>query len=137
MIAAEHGTVSDIEILWVALAVAGMIFTLLNLGEARADVRWVKTSGITNGRRVLARTGLWMELCRFFIQAIFCAIGILAMFLHDPPNHMLPLTQEITRAFITWGLIISSGLLTFKTYLARRVRKALSVERQQVESRNE
>lgn len=125
MLAAEHGTVSDIEIVWVVLALVGVVFTLLNLGEAKSDLKWVNRAGISNGRRVLAQTGLWMEVCRFVIQAIFCVIGVLAMLVHDAPSS-IPAAQEAIRVAITWGLIISSALLTFKTYLARRVRKELA-----------
>ena len=39
MIAAAYGSVSDIEILWVIIALIGFVYSVVNINSGREDIR--------------------------------------------------------------------------------------------------
>ena len=126
MIAAAYGSVSDIEILWVIIALIGFVYSVVNINSGREDIRWLNANSIGNGRRTLARYQLTAESLRALIQVIFIVIGVLSFFVPDPTDALhLPPPQVAIRFCVTWGLILSSMALTVKSYLGKKVRDIL------------
>lgn len=125
LIAAQYGTVSDIEIVWTLIALFGASFALYNWREASADLRALKVAGTKNGRLLLASTNRVMESIRVVVQTIFLTIGLLAMTIPDRPDARLDNRIEITAFLIRWGIITASGLIAFKSFLAFRLRNEL------------
>ena len=123
MIATEH--VSVIEFVWVLVALVGLVYSLINIRESQDDFHWLDAQKIANGRRTLARYQLWAELLRALTQAIFLVIGVLSLFLPNPPDIPLTTLQTVTYFCIRWGLVTASLCLTIKSYLGHRVRQAL------------
>lgn len=127
MIAATYGPVEDIEILWTLVAFVGVIYSLINVREARADWEFVKERKIANGRRVLARVHLISETLRLASLSIFLTIGVLAATIESPPPEHHPSRIIVTQFLVRWGLIAASIMLVVKSYLAKRVRDELKV----------
>lgn len=126
MIAAAYGSVSDIEIAWVLIALVGLAYSLFNVREALADIDWLETNKISNGRRQLAKYQLAAECLRSAVQLLFVTVGILAMFVPETPDMLaLPTLQVVLGFLIRWGLITASIMLTIKSYLGKRVRDVL------------
>lgn len=127
MTAAAYGNVSDVEIIWVLIALVGFGYSMVNVKDALADRRFLNEHNIQNGRRALARYQGIAEILRAATQFIFLVIGLLAMFLPETPNSLdMPSTQVALRVAITYGLIASSIMLTIKSYLGYRVRQILT-----------
>lgn len=122
---AAYGTASDIELLWTLLALVGLVFSVVNLREAWIDYRVLCKARVSNGRLVLAKALVKSEGARALKQIIFMAIGGLALWLPEAPPHSLPLKLDIAGFLIRWGLISASGLTTYQSYLAYRVRTLL------------
>jgi hypothetical protein len=119
------GYVSDIEILWVLIALVGMIFSLHNVSETRQDLAVLRYKNIRNGRWKIAVTGLRAEVGRFIIQSIYLAVGIYAMFFPDPPSMHESLRVAAFRFLFQWGFIVSSLILTLKSYWNYELRQEL------------
>lgn len=129
MLGATYGTVEDIEVLWTVIALAGLVYSVINFGEAHKDLQVIKARSIHNGRRIIARAALWSEGFRAIIQAIFFLTGVTVLFLPSPPtSYHQPTAQVVAGILIRWGFIVSSVLLTAKAYLARRVRQLLTAD---------
>ena len=126
MLGAAYGTFSDIEILWVLIALVGLVYSSMNAREAYADRQFIRDHSIINGRSLVANSIYFTELSRAVIQLIFLAVGVIAMTIPEiPPEADVPTNIKIFGFIFRWGLIASSVLLTFKAFLANRVRKAL------------
>lgn len=124
MIAASYGTVSDIEVVWTAIATAGVVFSFYNLRASLQDLRAIVN--LTNGRRVVAKTQMKLEVSRVIIQCIFIAIGILAMLVPEAPDQLdQPLRYILLGLIFRWGLIISAFLVTYQSYINLRARQDL------------
>jgi hypothetical protein len=124
VIAQTYGTISDIEIVWVIIALAGAIFSAYNLHCAWGDLKVLLALNLPpNGRRDIAISTVLVESCRITIQIIFATIGILAMFLEEPPMGVLTTLQIVTGAAFRWGLIISSLLITAQSIINFTIRK--------------
>ena len=119
------GTMSVLELVWILVAVIGASITSVNTQHAWSDYRFIKRNNIFNGRRIVARTAAWTEALRLTIQIIFIAIGVLAALIPDPVVPHLPLKVVILGYLVRLGLIISSILLTIKSELLRRMRRAI------------
>lgn len=122
IVAAEYGTIGDIEIAWVLIAACGFGFALHNYIDAAKDCRALTIQGIYNGRMLLARAQKWQDGIRMCIHSIFMIIGMLAMFI---PDNMVVDTSE--PAFwigiaVRWGLLIGAALLVAQSTIARLVR---------------
>lgn len=127
MINAAYGSVSDVEILWVLVALVGLVYSILNILDARGDKEYLDTHNIQNGRRALAKYQLIAEYLRAAIQLIFAMIGLAAMTLPEVPNSAhLPRHELIIRVLLTYGLIAASIMLSIKSYLGYRVRVLLT-----------
>lgn len=127
---ASYGTVGDIEILFTVLALVGVVFSLINTIEAIRDWGAVRRAGIGNGRRMLAWTSALAEGIRLIIQSIFATLGILAMFIPEPPPQLhQPLLLVVFGAVFRWGLILSSALLMVKSVMGHITRQHLRHER--------
>lgn len=120
-----NGYVSDIEILWVLIALAGLIFSLFNLRESIIDIRELRVRRITNGRKKIAITGFKAEIGRVIIQFIFILIGVMAMTFQDAPQSHEPFKIALFRFIFQWGLIVSSIILSLKSYWNYILRKDL------------
>jgi hypothetical protein len=124
---AAYGSVSDIEVAWVLIALVGAVFAFFNLREAHNDKVRLRRLGIANGRHLLARTNFIAESTRLTKQIIFAVIGLLAFFVPEAPDTLdLPAVQAAIRFAITWGLILASVLTTYQSYLAFKVRRELT-----------
>lgn len=126
MIAAAYGSVSDIEILWSVIAAVGLSYSLYNLRDALKDYDFIKHHKISNGRRILARHAVYGEGIRAAIQGIFLTVGILAAFVPEAPPVEAITVISILGLIIRWGLILSSVLLTIKSYLGKRSRDIIT-----------
>lgn len=130
ILGASYGTISDIEVMWTLIAAVGLGFSVWNLLDAKGDMDYYKSQGIINGRMSVARTNVWTEVTRAMKQFIFLIIGFLAFFLADAPNSLdLPTATAMIRFIITWGIIFSSLLTTFQSYLTFRLRRQLKSDR--------
>ena len=127
MIAATYGPIEDIELLWVLIALVGVIYSTINVREAYRDWQFVKERKISNGRRVLARVHLISETLRVASLSIFLIIGLLALSVESPQPDQLPFKIVAIQFIIRWGLISASIMLVIKSYLAKRVRDELKV----------
>lgn len=126
MLAAAYGSVSDIEIFWVVLVFCGLLFSLYNVKEARADQKALKEAGVANGRGKIAQFAVRSEMARTAIQLIFLTIGILAMFLAETPDSLdQPWHLTAIGFAFRWGLITAAALITLKSYWSWRLRAIL------------
>ena len=133
MIAAQYGTVGDIEILWVLIATFGLGFALWNYRDAVKDYRALKSIEAINGRMLLARAQKWQDGIRAMIHCIFILIGALAMFIPDSS-----VVDTSSPAFwigiaVRWGLIFGAILLVVQSVIARVVRsKVMDIARHDI-----
>lgn len=126
VIAAQYGTVSDIEIMWTLLAAVSVIFGIFNYVDARADRAAARLSKVQNGRKVIANFAVYNELLRLGAQSIFVLIGVLAMLVPNRENvTSLPWQTIAVSAAVTWGIIIASGLLMAQSVYSYFIRKQL------------
>lgn len=126
MLAAAYGSVSDIEVLWVVVALVGLAVTGFNFADAVRDRKYLIDNGISNGRRIVADTQVYTEFTRLSIHTIFATIGVLAMFLAEAPNSPdQPWPAVAIGVAIRWGLIVSSILLMSQSIALRRMRNKL------------
>ena len=125
-LAAQYGTVSDIELVWTIIALVGIIFSGFNVYNAILDRKALAKLPVRNGRWLLASFALRAELARMAILLIFFSIGIGAMLLQDPPSQLtLPTVQVVVGTIFRWGLVISALLITLKSYWAYELRNTL------------
>jgi hypothetical protein len=125
LLAATYGTISDIEIAWVFIAIVGLFFSGWTCRESHKDVRALRASGIANGRMLIATTSRFQDAARVAIHSIFIVVGITAMFIPDADVSALPLPMLIAGVAIRWGLIIAALLLVSQSYVANRLRRTL------------
>jgi hypothetical protein len=125
-LAAQYGTVSDVELVWTIIATVGAGFSIYNLRDALKDRAALKRLHNRNGRWLLANFAIRAEAARLAIQLIFLTIGILAMLIVDAPDqlHQPPLIVALGIVF-RWGLIVSALLLTLKSYWGYSLRRTL------------
>jgi hypothetical protein len=125
IVGASYGTVSDIEIMWVTIAVFGLTFALLNFIDARKDVEALESLPAGgNGRGLVAKSQQWQDGIRMLIHVIFISIGLVAFTLPDPPDTLDKTSGAfIAGVLIRWGLILASSLLVVQSAIARNVRK--------------
>lgn len=127
MIAAQYGDVSDIEVVWTLIALAGFLLSIYNVRHAQRDRVWLRNlHADPNGRGKIATTQLCLELSRGVVQLIFVTIGVLAMLVPDARQTDLPLVYVLLGAFFRWGLIVSASLITWQSYLNYRLRVTLA-----------
>lgn len=127
ILAAAYGSVSDIELIWTLIAVIGAFFSIYNLKEAFKDFKTLGFIDRKNGRGLIARATLKSEFARLIIQLIFITIGIFAMFITEVPLPPGTPFKIVAIGFVfRWGIIISSLLITFKSYWAYQVRTELA-----------
>ena len=125
MIFAAYGSVSDIEIVWTAVALIGGAFSIYNVRDAIKDVRALPTN-VQNGRRIVAWASLRVEMARLTIQTIFAVIGFLAMLVPEVPDSTeLPTAQAVAGAAFRMGLLLSGALLAYQSMENRRMRTLL------------
>lgn len=125
LLAAAYGSVSDIELLWTLIALVGAGFSLYNVRDALKDYNSLGAD--PNGKRELASVAVKTEAGRLVVQCIFVAIGIAAMFVPEVPAAVeQPLSIEIVGFLVRWGIIASSVILTWKSYLVWRLRRTLA-----------
>lgn len=124
IIGAQYGTVSDIEVVWTALAGFGLAFSLFNLRDAWHD--YSALGVLANGRRGIAVLSIKMEATRTVIQAIFFTIGISAMTIPDAPDQLHQPTKLIVLSILfRWGLVISAILIFYQSYANYQLRRQL------------
>lgn len=115
MLSATYGSVSDIELVWTIISVVGLGFGAFNLKDALGDLKALNMAGIKNGRRIIAKFAIRQEILRMTMQAIFACIGILAMFLPEPPSEPLTTKEAFVGFLIRWGLIVSATIVLTKS----------------------
>lgn len=121
-LAAAYGPVADIEILWTLIALCGFVFSAFNVKDATQDLQVLELQGIGNGRKIIAQSFRTAEITRLVKQAIFIAIGVIAMTIPGTPSQHLPLKILIFQFVFTWGMIAAALLTTLQSYMAYRVR---------------
>lgn len=122
--ATYDNTISDIEIVWTLIAVMGFFFALANVRDSLRDMKLIDNR--TNGRRIIAQFSTRIELSRCLIQAIFVAVGVLAMTIPEPPDQLeQPWNYALLGIIFRWGLIISASLLALNSYWSYRSRREL------------
>lgn len=126
IIAAQYGTISDIEIMFGLIALFGLIFSLYNVREAQEDIGYLRERNIGNGRMKIAVFARRAEIARATIQSIFVMLAIMAMLFPDQPSlPNEPLKLVIYRFLFVWGLMISAALLSLKSYWNWHLRREL------------
>lgn len=116
-VAAGYGTVSDIEVAWVLLNLAGILLSSYNVRGAWLDRQAAtRLAPATNGRRRLARTQERVELARFAIQTILLVIGVGAMLLPDAMARDLPTRYVVYGAVFRWGMISVAVLVAYQSW---------------------
>lgn len=126
VIAAQYGSVSDIEIVWTLIALVGVSFAFFNLIEAIRDLEALKAIGDADGRRMIAWLTIRLETTRVVIQSIFILIGILAMTIVDPPDQRaLPTKIIVVNALFRWGLVVSALLICYQSYANFQMRRVI------------
>lgn len=132
-----YGTVSAIEIIWTAIALAGAVLATINVREAAKDLAALdEAPRIVNGRRAIADTALRVEVSRLLCQIIFAAIGVIAMLLPEGRSFSeRPLKVALFSLFIQWGLMIAVVLITYQSLGWRLLRSQLPTARGGVEER--
>jgi hypothetical protein len=93
-LAAQYGTVSDVELVWTIIATVGAGFSIYNLRDALKDRAALKRLHNRNGRWLLANFAIRAEAARLAIQLIFLTIGILAMLIVDAPDPIASATAD-------------------------------------------
>lgn len=123
MLAAQYGTVGDIEIMWVVCASIGFILATWNFIDATRDVSALKVIPTgANGRMTLARAQQAQDGIRMMIHAIFILIGALAMTIPDNSDPDPSSTSFWLGLAIRWGLLTGAVLLVIQSLIARFVR---------------
>jgi hypothetical protein len=126
--AAGYGTVSDIEILWTAIAAIGLFFALFSGSASLQDYKFLKDNHIFNGRRPLAKLGIFNELGRAYVQVIFLLLGIYSALQPEPPAQSLSSTQTIIQGLIRWSFITAGAVVAAKSFATwhtlRKLRRA-------------
>ena len=125
ILAAHYGTIEDIEVVWTLIALIGLVFSLHNFLEVRKDIKVLNSLNIQNGRRAIAKVSYKSELTRAVKQIIFLIIGIFALYLPGGNYSHLTIFMTIVNIVFRWGLIISSALTTYQSYLAYDLRRTL------------
>lgn len=123
IVAANYGTVADIEILVTLLAVVGAALSILNVRDAVGDLKAMHGKGPQNGRWAIARTSVHVEVARLVIQAIFAFIGVLAMLLPDADLGRLSWQAATTVIVTRWGIVICVALVAYQSLENRRMRQ--------------
>jgi glycerol uptake facilitator-like aquaporin len=103
---------SLIEIVWLALAAAGIVLATLNGLEALRDFQ--SLNGKTNGRRTIAVGNLRREVVRGMIHTAFFLIGLLAAATPARPSDGFPVIAVV--------LVLASAGMVVNSYLDRRDR---------------
>lgn len=106
------GNFSLVELIWTALAFAGMYFSGLNAWEAASDFRAL--SGRQNGRRRIATDHVRHESSRIVIFFLYTVIGIWAGLTAPPPTDGVSILSVI--------LVGTSAILVVNSILDRRSR---------------
>lgn len=124
VLAAQYGSVSDIEIVWTLIALFGLGFAIWNFFDAVAGYR--DLGARLNGLRQTAVASIKLEATRVVIQTIFVLIGVLAMTLKDPSNSLhQPWRVLLLGAVFRWGLVISAGLVMYQSYINFEIRRLM------------
>lgn len=133
MIAAQYGSVSDIEIIWVLIALCGVAVSSWNYWQAREDEKALKMLRVpVNGKMRIANTAKTQDAIRITIHGIFALIGFAAMTTVDTPNQSdLPWNIILIQFTITYGLIFGSALLVLGSLLAANLRRDLLFQERQ------
>lgn len=112
-------TVSWVEVVWTLVAVVGLVFALVNLREVLADLRAAKTVKPRDGRHLLARAAVRLELQRVASQIGYITIGICSMLLVQD-------FSEAPRIIIGGVLIVLGVAQTTHSMLDALLRKELT-----------
>jgi high-affinity Fe2+/Pb2+ permease len=105
------GTVSAIELAWLASAIIGLYLSHLNGWEAILDYRAL--GGKRNGRHRIAIGTIRREVVRGAVNAIFLGIGIVAALAPANPN------ATALGVAVSLGLLMASLAYNANSYLDR------------------
>lgn len=127
LLAAGYGTVSDIELVWVIIALVGAIFSAFNLKNAIDDFRALHLLDRANGRGLIARNTFKSEAARLATQSIFLLAGLLIMTIPDSPDTPgRPWNVILIGAVVRWGFVTASILVSLQGYWSYQVRRELT-----------
>lgn len=130
LVLAVIGNVSWIEILWTAVAAAGLGFAAENLVEAYRDLSVVDHEHDPvdgKAKEILAVSAIITEWMRAAVQTIFILIGVLAMVVAMPSSHVqLPLKLRIFGWVFQYGLVIAAALCAGKSVVLWETRRRLN-----------
>jgi hypothetical protein len=130
VLAAAYGSVSDIELLFIAIAGFGLFFSFFNIREAIGDIKALKAidaDQIDNyeARLILAKATLKAEIARGIIQLVFLSLGAMAAFTPEAPPQILTTFQTVFGFVFRWGLTLSAALIAYKSYLTKHTRDVI------------
>jgi hypothetical protein len=128
MVGAGYGPISDIEILWTAIASFGFGFAVMSGLAAIQDFKFLQRAEIFNGRRSIAKLGIFNELGRAYIQAVFVMVGIYAATNPEPPPDLLDTNDKILQAFVRWGFVTAAAMTAAKSFATWQVLRKLRKE---------
>jgi hypothetical protein len=124
IIAAAYGAVSDFEVVFFLTSLAGLIFSILNLRWAIGDLTFLKRNNIKGARRKLALTAVKSEAARAAIQTFFVTAASFSFFLPSNGNELNLPTYALV-FIIRYGFLVSTLLLTLKSYWSYQVRREI------------
>lgn len=113
-------TISLVEILWTVISAMGLWFCGRLFLRAMGDVRWLKENELNGLRQHAATSSVFIYVTMSATQFGYVLIGVIAMILPSPNNHVQPLTYVITAVFITMSVI-----KTTMAYIINERREAL------------
>lgn len=114
------GTVSVIEALWTLAALVGLVSWARSAADAGRTMRAVKSRGIVNGRRTVARLATGLTRTMVMIELVFLSIGVLSM--TRPPTVG---STELSRLIVGGALIGASVGITVLAFRWRRAEEYL------------
>lgn len=100
-------TISVVELLWTIIALIGLYLCGRLLILSLSDVQWLKENELNGLRQHAAISSVFIYLTMSMTQFSFMLIGIIAMILPSPNNHVQPFTYVITGVFISMSVFKS------------------------------
>lgn len=120
-------TVSYSEIIWTVASIIGLLFNGRQLRRAVGDLSYVKRRRINSIREYSAMTTTFMFFSWTFVQAIFVALGIIALVSHNSTKPS-PSQYGLTMGFIAVSIFLALAGFIIDTRRRELIEKIRSIE---------
>lgn len=78
MIADVVRNASAVELTWVCVTIVGVVANAWGLGDAIADLRWLRRSGLNGRRETVAKWHVQLNTALTWVQLVFLTAGVRA-----------------------------------------------------------